>query len=132
MSTDTENSKGIITRPSNYPVKETISRLEKFLQEHGATIYSRIDQQAELAKAGLTLAPLEFLLFGNPKGGGPAMIQNPLAALDLPLKVIAWEDKDKKVWIAYNEGSYIQSRYSLPDNVSGVLNIDPIIQNALG
>ena len=84
------NPKGIITKPSPYPVKETIDLLQAFLQQHGATIYARIDQQAELQKAGINIPPLEFIMFGNPKAGGPFMFENPVVALDLPLKVIAW------------------------------------------
>jgi len=89
------NPNGVITKPSPYSVKETIDRLQIFLQQHGATIYARIDQQAELQKAGINIPPLEFIMFGNPKAGGPVMVENPIAALDLPLKVIAWEDDQK-------------------------------------
>src|ERR1700753_681952 len=107
------NPEGVITRESKYSVKETIDHLQTFLLQHGATIYARIDQQAEVQKAGLTLAPLEYLLFGNPKAGGVLMAENPLVGLDLPLKVIAWEDNQEKVWISYNEGAYIEKRYTL-------------------
>lgn len=122
---------GVIFRESPYSVKETIDRLQAFLQQHGATIYARIDQQAEVQKAGQSSAPLEFILFGNPKAGGPLMAENLLVALDLPLKVIAWEDDQKKVWIAYNEASYIEGRYNLPHNENSPLNLDPIISKIL-
>jgi len=81
------NPKGVTILPSPYTVTETIDRLQAFLEAHGATIYSRIDQQSEVSKAGLQMPPLEFILFGNPKAGGPIMIENPIAALDLPLKI---------------------------------------------
>ena len=126
------NPKGVTILLSQYAVKETIDRLQSFLQQHGVTIYARIDQQSELAKTGQTIPPLEFLLFGNPKAGGPVMIENPLAALDLPLKIIAWEDYDKKVWVAYNEGSYVKERFSLSDAVSAALNLDMVVAKALG
>jgi len=125
------NPEGIIIRQSPYPVKETIDRLQQFLEQHGATIYARIDQQVEVNKTGQSLLPLEFLLFGNPKAGGPVMIENPVAALDLPLKVIAWEDKGQKVWIAYNDAGYIKHRFGLPDTISAPLNIEPIILKIL-
>lgn len=115
---------GVTIHPVSLSVKESIDRLESFLKKQGITIYSRIDQQDELQKAGLTSRPLEFLLFGNPKAGGPVMLENPLAALDLPLKVIAYEDEQGKVWIAYNQRSYIQQRYGLQDTTSAPLNLD--------
>ena len=120
------NPKGVIIRQSNYSVKETIDRLEKFLQQHGATIYARIDQQAELARAGQVLGPLEFILFGNPKAGGALMAENPLVALDLPLKAIACQDGQGKVWVSYNDGAYIEERYYLLHKDNSPLNLDPI------
>ena len=125
------NPEGVITRESKYSVKESVDRLQAFLQQHGATIYARIDQQAEVQKAGLTLAPLEYILFGNPKAGGPIMAENPLAALDLPLKIIAWEDEQKKVWVAYNEATYIAKRFSLPHQLTGLLDLGQAINKAL-
>lgn len=125
------NPEGVITRESKYSVKETIDRLQAFLEQHGATIYARINQQAEVQKAGLSLSPLEFLLFGNPKAGGVLMAENPLVALDLPLKVIAWEDAQKKVWISYNEGAYIEKRYALSHTENSPINLDPLISKAL-
>ncbi len=125
------NPKGVLIRPSAHPVKESIDLLQQFLLQHGATIYARIDQQDELKKAGQTIPPLEFLLFGNPKAGGPIMAENPVAALDLPLKVIAWEDHEQKVWVAYNAGNYVKDRFALSGQVSIPLNLDAIVGKAL-
>ena len=122
---------GIITRQSPYQVKETIDRLQAFLEQHGATIYARIDQQKEVQKGGMDLSPLEFLLFGNPKAGGPLMIVNPLTALDLPLKVIAGEDYQKNVWISYNDGVHIENRYTLSHQDNSPLHLDQLISKAL-
>jgi uncharacterized protein (DUF302 family) len=122
---------GVIVRSSPFTVKETIDRLEAFLQQHGATIYARINQQNELQKAGLTIFPLEFLLFGNPKAGGPIMIENTIAALDLPLKIIAWENEKKNVYIAYNDAVYIEERYGLLHKENSPLNLDNLIAMAL-
>ena len=125
------NPKGVIVKPSQYSVKETIDRLQTFLQQHGATIYARINQQDEVNKAGGKLSPLEFIMFGNPKVGGPIMAENKLAALDLPLKVIAWEDEQNKVWVAYNEASYIEERYSLSHIANSPLDLDRVISGSL-
>jgi uncharacterized protein (DUF302 family) len=125
------NPNGVIIRPSKYSAKETIDRLQAFLQQQGATIYARINQQAEAQKVGQNLLPLEFILFGNPKAGVPIMAENPLAALDLPLKIIAWEDDQKKVWLAYNDASYIEERYSLLHTENSPLDLDNLIAMAL-
>ncbi len=125
------NPEGVITQPSAYSVKETIDRLQTFLQQHGATIYARIDQQAELQKVGINIPPLEFIMFGSPKAGGPVMVENPVVALDLPLKIIAWEDDQKNVFIGYNDVLYIEGRYSLSHKENSPLNLDNLIAMAL-
>ena len=125
------NLEGILIYVSKYSVKETIDRLQEFLQQNGATIYARIDQQAEVQKAGQDIPALEFILFGNPKAGGELMAQNPLVALDLPLKIIAWEDNQKKVLVACNDANYIEDRYSLLHAQNTPLNLEPIINKVL-
>ncbi len=125
------NPEGIIIRPSQYSVKETIDRLQTFLQAHGATLYARINQQSEVNKAGQHLFPLEVILFGNPKAGGPLMAENPLVALDLPLKVIAWQDDQQKVWIAYNDAAHFEDRYALQHSAASPLALDKVILAAL-
>ena len=125
------NPQGVIIRPSRYTVTESIDRLQKFLEGQGVTVYARIDQQSELKNAGLTVPPLQFILFGKPKAGGPLMVNNPISALDLPLKVSAWEDAQQKVWLGYNDPAFIRQRYNLPEAISGPLNLEPIIAKAM-
>ena len=125
------NPKGVIIRESRYSVKETIDRMVKFLEQHGVTVYARINQQSEVQKAGIEISALEFILFGNPKVGGLIMEENPVAALDLPLKLIAWEDKEKKVWYAFNEANFLGERYSLPQKLSDSLDIEKVVAKAL-
>jgi uncharacterized protein (DUF302 family) len=131
LKSDIMNPEGVNIYESQYPVKETIDRLQAFLQQHGATIYARIDQQAEVRKAGQNLSALEFIMFGNPKAGGALMAENPLVALDLPLKVIAWEDSQKKIWIACNDALYIEGKYGLSHHENSPLNLDPLISKML-
>jgi uncharacterized protein (DUF302 family) len=125
------NPARIIIQLSQFSVKETVDKIETFLLQHGATIYTRIDQQGELEKTGQTILPLEFILFGNPKAGGPIMIENPLAALDLPLKMIAWEDENNQVHLAYNDQLYIEERYNLRHNENSPLKLDNMVAMAL-
>jgi uncharacterized protein (DUF302 family) len=124
--------KGIIVRSGKHNVKETIDRLQAHLLQKGVTIYARIDQQSEANKAGYKLLPLEFLLFGNPKAGGAVMTENPLSALDLPLKVIAWQDEQNNTWIAFNDGQYLKERYSLSPAAVAPLDLTLLIEQVLG
>ncbi|HEY4111963.1 alpha/beta fold hydrolase [Puia sp.] len=117
----------VVVRASPYSVKESISRLQDFLKQQGVTIYARIDQQRELARVGLPVGALEYLLFGNPKGGGPVMQENPVAAIALPLKVIAWEDAAKKVWVAYYSGDSVAASFGISARAAAPLHIDGLI-----
>ena len=120
-------SNNIITKQSPFTVKETIDKLEGILKQKNITIYARINQQKEAANAGITLNGLEFLLFGNPQRGGLVMVANPEAALDLPLKVLAWEDAQHTTWISYNNTAYIEQRFALNAETAQLTDIDPII-----
>lgn len=123
---------GIISQPSPYSVTATIDRLEAVLQTKGITIFARIDQQVEAEKVGLSLRPTQLLLFGSPKAGTPLMVAEPTTALDLPLKVLAWEAADGKVWLSYNAPNYLKQRFSLSDElVKNIAVIAPLIHQAL-
>lgn len=122
---------GVLSVQSTYSVHETTNRLENILRTAGATIYVRIDQQAELKKAGLVIKPMEFLLFGNPTAGGPVIVQNPMVALDLPLKLLIVENEKSETWIIYNDALYIGDRYKLEHGTYAPLVLDKIIQRAI-
>lgn len=123
---------GIISQPSPYSVPETIDRLAAVLQAKGITIFARIDQQVEAEKVRLSLRPTQLLLFGNPQAGTPLMVASPTIALDLPLKALAWEAADDKVWLSYNDPDYLKQRFSLSDElVKNIAVITPLIHQAL-
>lgn len=103
---------GRMTRKSRYPYSETVASLSKAIVEAGNTIFATIDQAEAAASAGLTLRPTTLLLFGNPKGGTPLMDAFPLVALDLPLKVLVWE-QDGAVRVAYTPMSEVVARYDV-------------------
>ena len=127
-----QSNSGIITLPGLASVNETMGALEKALTAHGISIYARIDQQAEAEKAGLSLKPLRLLIFGNPRGGIPLMNANPLCGLDLPLKVLVWQDDEKKIWVSYNSFPYLQNRFDLPaDLIQKISGTEKIIHQAL-
>jgi uncharacterized protein (DUF302 family) len=123
---------GIISQSSPYSVPETIDRLVAVLQAKSITIFARIDQKVEAEKVGLSLLPTQLLLFGNPQAGTPLMVAEPTIALDLPLKVVAWEAADGKVWLSYNDPNYLKQRYSLPDELMKNIDVIPsLIHQAL-
>lgn len=102
------------------------------MQAKGITIFARIDQQVEAEKVGLSLRPTQLLLFGNPQAGTPLMVAEPAIALDLPLKVLAWEASDGNVWLSYTDPLYVQQRFSLSDQlVKNIAVIAPLIHQAL-
>lgn len=105
---------GIVTIPSRHSVDETVQRLENILQAKGVKLFAFVDHSGEAAKAGMRMPPTKLLIFGNPKAGTPLMIASPSIAIDLPLKVLVWEDADGAVRISYNDPSYLQARHGLP------------------
>ena len=125
------NTNGILLKESKTTVKITMDYFEEFLKTHGVKIYARINQKNEAENAGLTLPDIEYLLFGNPTKGSELMMLDPLIALDLPLKLIAWSDKDGKTRIAFNEGSFIAGRYGINADGDSPLNLESMISYVL-
>src|SRR5215472_8814357 len=105
---------GIVDIPSNHSVDETVEKLKGILQAGGATLFALVDHSGEAAKAGMTMRPTKLLIFGNPKAGTPVMLTAPHSALDLPLKILIWEDAQGKVWVTYNSPAFLQQRHDLP------------------
>ena len=108
-----DNGKGLIDIPSNHSVDETVTKLEGILQAKGITLFALVDHSGEAAKAGMKMRPTKLLIFGNPRAGTPVMLAAPSSAIDLPLKILVWEDDQGKVWITYNSPSYLQERHNL-------------------
>jgi uncharacterized protein (DUF302 family) len=106
---------GATKRESPYSVSQTLDRLETVLKERGITVFARIDHAGEAAKVDLALAPTQLLIFGNPRSGTPLMVAHPSVAIDLPMKVLAWQDATGKVWVGFNSADYIKTRHDLTD-----------------
>jgi len=105
---------GLIDIPSKHSVDETLAKLKGILQAKGVTLFALVDHGGEAAKAGLKMRPSKLLIFGNPKAGTPLMLAAPRIAIDLPLKILIWEDAQGKVWVTYNSPVYLQERHGLP------------------
>lgn len=114
----------MVTKPSKYSVSETIDRIERAVTTKGMKIFVRIDHGGEAKKAGLEMRPTELLIFGNPQGGTALMVARPTAAIDLPMKALAWEDKDGKVWLTYNSTDLLRDRHAVPAELTSKL--DPV------
>jgi uncharacterized protein (DUF302 family)/uncharacterized membrane protein YidH (DUF202 family) len=108
---------GIINKASNHSVDETVEKLKAILHAKGVTLFAVVDHSGEAEKAGLKMRPTKLLIFGNPKGGTPVMVAAPSAAIDLPLKILVWEDSAGKVWASYNSPSYLQQRHGIPQEL---------------
>lgn len=104
---------GLVKLESKSSVKETTDRLAAAVEQRGIRIVARVDHAAGAKAAGLELAPSELLVFGNPKLGTPLMQANPEIGIDLPIKVLTWQDKDGKVWIGYAAPDEIVSRHGV-------------------
>jgi len=103
----------LIVKASKYSVKETVDRLTAALKDKGITPVARVDHAAAAKGVGLELKPTEVLLFGNPKLGTPLMQANRHVAIDLPMKVLIWEDDGGKVWIGYTPSETLKTRYKI-------------------
>jgi uncharacterized protein (DUF302 family)/uncharacterized membrane protein YidH (DUF202 family) len=113
FSMATATTKGIIDKPSSHSVDETVEKLKGILQSKGVTLFALIDHSGEAEKVGMKMPPTKLLIFGNPKAGTPVMLAAPSSAIDLPLKILVWEDGQRKVWVTYNSPTYLQERHSL-------------------
>jgi len=126
------NRTGIIDLPSRYSVPETIARVQAILKEKGVSVFALIDHSGEAEKAGLEMRPTQLLIFGNPKAGTPLMVAAPSAAIDLPLKALAWQDAQGKVWLSYNSAEYLQQRHGIPaDLMKNIAGPAALLQKAV-
>jgi uncharacterized protein (DUF302 family) len=105
---------GIVDKPSNHSVDQTVEKLKNILQSKGVTLFAVIDHSGEAEKGGMKMPPTKLLIFGNPKAGTPLMLAAPSIAIDLPLKILVWQDAQGKVWVSYNSPTYLQDRHGLP------------------
>lgn len=118
---------GLETKSSPYDVSETAFRLEQIINDQGLTLIARVDHSANAEKVGAKLKPTQLLIFGNPKVGTPLMECSPTTAIDLPQKILVWQNDDNQTQITYNQPQYLQKRHDINDcdailaKVSGVL-----------
>jgi uncharacterized protein (DUF302 family) len=128
------DDRDIMTQVSPYSsVSETLQRLRETVCEKGLEEFALIDHGGAAERAGLKMQEAKLLIFGSPRAGTPLMVASPLLALDLPLKVLVWRDRDGRVLVSYNATSYLARRHDVPEDLVGnIAGIDALIEGALG
>jgi uncharacterized protein (DUF302 family) len=126
------HSPGVASIASPYSIDATVSRLKAAIESKGLTVFAQIDHAAGAKQVGLQMQEAQVLIFGTAKAGTPLMVESPLLALDLPLKVLVWEDAGKKTWASFNTPEFLAERHGIPaalvKNISGV---EPLVRAAL-
>lgn len=109
--------KGIIDKPSNHSVDQTVENLKGILQSKGIKLFALVDHSGEAEKVGMNMRPTKLLIFGSPKAGTPLMLAARSVAIDLPLKILVWQDDQGKVWVSFNSSEYLKERHALPQDL---------------
>jgi uncharacterized protein (DUF302 family) len=120
----------IITKLSSRSVSDTVTRLVDIVSAKGVKLFAVIDQRAEAQTAGLELRETTLVIFGNPAAGTPVMAAAPMAALDLPLKVLVWDD-DGQTTVSYTSTAELAARYQLSADLAGNLAAIDALTTAL-
>ena len=115
------NAQTMTSLESSYSVQETADRFEDLIKSNGLTLFARIDHQKNATGIGMDLRPTQLIIFGNPKVGTPLMQCSQNVAIDLPQKVLISEDADNKVWLSYNNPSYLKERHEI-ESCDEILN----------
>lgn len=122
---------GILSKASNHSVDDTLEKPKRVLQNKGVTVFAVVDHCGEAEKAGLKMLPPKLVIFGNPKAGTPLMQSAPTTAIDLPLKILIWEDAQGKVWVSYNSPADLQERHEFPKELlQNVAVVETLATNA--
>jgi uncharacterized protein (DUF302 family) len=121
---------GIVTKPSPWPVDETVARFGALIEEKGLKVFAVIDHSGAARENGLELRATKVVIFGSPVAGTPVMQAVPLAALDLPLKVLVWDDEGQTS-LTYFSPEAVGARYGLDAELTGRLAGVNVLTDAL-
>ena len=113
MLDNPQSSAGIITKSSTKPVAQTVDRLKRVMEDRGFTVFNVIDHSGVAERAGVQMPDSKLVMFGKPTVGAAVMVAAPLAALDIPLKVLVWEDRNGAVSVSYNSPGFLAERHHL-------------------
>jgi len=127
-----ESDKGIKIMAAASGVDETMDRLESLAKKRGLTVFARINFTKDAAAAGLAMLPTQLLILGSPAAGTPLMLAAPGTALDLPLKVLAWQDPANRCWVSFNTAEYLQQRHGFPAALmANIAGLEKLVQAAI-
>lgn len=126
-----EKARGMAQRRSAHSVDETVARLVAMLEQKGVKVFAVVDHSGEAAKAGLEMPATKVVIFGNPKAGTPVMLAAPSIAIDLPLKMLVWEDAEG-VWLGWNSPEYLRDRHGVPEELVKNLAVAEALAAAAG
>lgn len=125
-------SSGITSLPSRYSVDDTVERLREVIAKNNLTLFTLIDHSGEATRVGLKMNATKLIVFGSPNAGTPIMQASPLAALDLPLKVLVWQSQGGRVYVSYNTAAYLVQRHGIaPELAKNIAGIDGLVRAAL-
>jgi uncharacterized protein (DUF302 family) len=113
-------AEGIVTKLSPRSVEDTVSALSTLVTDKGMKLFAVIDHSGEARAVGLDLRDTKVVIFGSPQAGTPVMQAAPLAALDLPLKVLIWSD-GQQTKVSYTSPATLATRYGLADELTARL-----------
>jgi uncharacterized protein (DUF302 family) len=125
------SAEGVVTKACSGSVAEVVDRLRRLIDEKGLVLFAVIDHSGEAMRAGLAMPDTKLVIFGSPKAGTPVMLAAPLAALDLPLRLLVWEDGGEAVWVSYNSPAYLAQRHHLGDDLRARLEAVDAISDAV-
>ncbi len=133
MPDGTQSSDGVITKPSSQSVKQTIDELRRLMADRGFTVFNVIDHSGVAERAGVQMPDSKLVMFGKPTVGAAVMLAAPLAALDIPLKVLVWEDKNAVVSVSYNSPGFMAERHHLEGALRAPFDaVESIVEELLG
>jgi uncharacterized protein (DUF302 family) len=113
----------LVTVPSAHGVAETVERLKDLLGKKSIQVFADIDHAAGAKQVGLPLRPTRLLIFGNPRVGTPLMQSRQTIGLDLPLRMLIWEDEAAKTWLTYHRPEYLAQRHQVRDQDEAVMSL---------
>jgi uncharacterized protein (DUF302 family) len=113
---------GLKTSLSGYGPSETLNRILAAIEQLGMTVLARVDHSAAAAKVGMELRPTEVVLFGNPGAGTPLMQDAQAMGIDLPLKILVWQDDQNRTWVAFNDPFWLAGRHGVAEGAAPILD----------
>jgi uncharacterized protein (DUF302 family) len=112
MAAPTQTVRDLVTEQSPHTFEVTLDRLEIAVRDNGLKVFTRIDHAAAAAGVGLKMPPATVLIVGSPQGGTPLFLQHPTLAIDLPLKMLVWQDQAGQVYLSYNDAAYMSAVFA--------------------